>query len=322
MSNRIPFSDSQKAEAIRRYEAGEAYHRIAPDFGVHQNTMRRRLREWGIKRRPPMHVRCAVDLDKDAVIKAYEELNNTYAVAKKFGVGPNPIRHRLNSWGIDTPRRPNLPINENAFDELTPEALYWLGYLVADGNLHGTTNQISLSSKDMDQIKKYKRFLGSEHSLRVQPKPEYNTELYCLAFSSRHMKSVLESYGLTPNKSFTAGREIVDSRILYSRDYWRGVIDGDGMLSLRGRYPVLGLTSASQYMVNQFEDFLGAYGLPLCNVYFTNRLVYQCSHNGKKAVRVSNFLYLRADTYLDRKYRIALEFSKRYQQGGDAECPS
>ena len=96
--------------------------------------------------------------------------------------------------------------------EETDEAAYWLGFLMADGSVSSSSNEIKLKLglKDLGQIKKFGAYLG----LPTARCRAYEKEAL-VAFSDKHVKNVLTSYGIGPQKTFTA--EIKNSYLINNR---------------------------------------------------------------------------------------------------------
>ena len=100
-----------------------------------------------------------------------------------------------------TPPR-KYPLRENAFSELTPEATYWVGFLMADGCI-GTNGSIRISLKTTDRghLDKFMAFVGTE-------RPIYPSGSTCvqLHLSSRQICSDLIELGVIPRKSYVPTR--------------------------------------------------------------------------------------------------------------------
>lgn len=67
-----------------------------------------------------------------------------------------------------------------------------------------------------------------------------------------------------------------------------------------------------------FDSFLAHHSLPRGGLSIQKRknrdnTYYLYRTSGKKAVAITDFLYLDADVYLARKHQLALDFSGRYQ---------
>lgn len=124
-------------------------------------------------------------------------------IAKKIGVTAPTVKYHLKKMGMKAvngkmnsgPKRHSL--NHNAFDVLTPESLYWLGFLMADGcvSLNNKYIILTLQSRDINHLKKYKGFLGYGG-----PIFKNKLESCGIRFSSAHMKQKLISYGVIPLK--------------------------------------------------------------------------------------------------------------------------
>jgi NUMOD3 motif len=58
-------------------------------------------------------------------------------------------------------------LNESVFDNPNEEANYWIGFLMADGNVYidnGLPNiRLALAEKDVEHLEKYRKFMGSSH---------------------------------------------------------------------------------------------------------------------------------------------------------------
>ncbi len=316
--------DDYKDEIINRYVRKEKLSAIALSYGVSLGTILNRLKEWDIPRNAK-HFYVDEKIKKD-IIAVYRETKSVFKTGDYFGVNATTIHKKLVKWGVDTSRKRICSLDDLAFDALTPESLYWFGFLIADGNITISNGRsyVTLTAKEKDHVQKFAKFVGSSHKLVFQNNGWHGgVGAFSSRFISKYMADRLMSYGLMPRKSLTAGDIITNTTILYSKDYQRGLIDGDGCLSWQKSsgllFPTLTLTSGSPHLPRQFQDFLIHYDLPKGNITTYKRkerdtIYYFFRVTGKKAVKVTDFLYLDANTYLDRKYKLALEFSRRYKQ--------
>lgn len=133
-----------------------------------------------------------------------------------------------------------LHLKEDAFREpLPPEALYWLGFLVGDGNISENRIALGLSIKDRSHIEKFARFLGCgadrihDYFSRNNFGNNYKSEF---RVRSDSLVDQLKRLGLTENKST---KETVLPRLRSSLDLLRGLIDSDGSVCSSG--PAIGL---------------------------------------------------------------------------------
>jgi hypothetical protein len=227
----------------------------------------------------------------------------------------------LKKWGV--PRRAGSSryfVRSNLFDDTSDEYVaYFIGYIAADGSITKESKfpnkqyRITISSKDIDILEKFRHFVNAGCKTITGPTKK---GVFSFSISSDALAYKLISYGVTPRKSHSL--QIKDNKLINSKHFWRGLIDGDGSLywASAGHYPGLIITSCSNAIVNQFELFLKYHELPIgknrVRISQWNAPCNQYRVNGKRAVQITNFLYINAKVYLDRKYLLALKFTDRY----------
>jgi hypothetical protein len=157
-------------------------------------------------------------------------------------------------------------LNESAFSTVTPDSAYWIGYLIADGNVSIKKGipviALHIQELDKDHLDiKFRAFVGSSHKLGCYVSKVRGNSSFSISFSSQRMAEDLAKYGVVPRKWFIVK---VKGGVENNKDHWRGVIDGDGNLGiyLRRRkeglvrpIPYISLTS-NLYVCHQFKEFL------------------------------------------------------------------
>lgn len=208
-----------------------------------------------------------------------------------------------------------------AFDRLTPEASYWIGFLYADGHIEKaprTKVSLTLSGKDKDHLDKLNDFIGGQVNIRnVTPKDptknpapgqvNFEGEYYRLAFSNERIHQRLQSLGFTNNKTYDLKPH---ESLKYSRDFWRGVVDGDGWVCYTnesrydGRYNRISLgLSGTQETVETFVEFLNINSIPTrATPYKGKGEVFSVEIRGSYADQALSLLYDESCVHLDRKY--------------------
>ncbi len=94
-------TDSQRSEAVERYEAGESANSIAAEFGVHRTTVVRLLQDRGVA------VRHRIISEEDVALAQtlYDQGWSLARVGDEFGVAAWTVLAAFRRVGIPTRRR-------------------------------------------------------------------------------------------------------------------------------------------------------------------------------------------------------------------------
>jgi len=210
-------------------------------------------------------------------------------------------------------------VNEEAFDHITEESAYWIGFLIADGTVGkaGCIN-LSLSAKDREHIFKFRTFLQSSHPVRDQPartmhhRPR-NGKIYTargmasLSIWSQRIAIALRSYGLHESKSY--GATVVG--LEDNRHFWRGVVDGDGSLIQRSPGKVCAIRlCGSEKLLRQFATFVKTHILVREPKIYHGHPEHIIVVNGQWAKHLIQLLYDPCAVALNRKLALAKEIIK------------
>jgi hypothetical protein len=197
-------------------------------------------------------------------------------------------------------------VNHQAFDEITDEAAYWVGFLMADGCVSELGQiVVTLSRKDRPHLEKLSKFLGSERPLYETKSTGYSATPngVTLSLRSKPLCKALAKFGVVPAKTFTAE---APETIRNNAHFWRGVVDGDGCIS-----PPSGKSSVelvgSEKVCNQFADFVLSLSCkrPTVEIHKSIFRVRVAKKVGLKLLTALN--YEHSTTSLDRKRDRALQ---------------
>lgn len=234
---------------------------------------------------------------EEQIVDLYKRKWSQKEIADELGASQQGIGKVLARKNILIRKEKSL-CNSTYFDTInSEEKAYWLGFLAADGWI-STKKQIgvSLHISDKAHIVKFCAavFPGAEVKVRR------NTEAYVL-FKSAHMVESLQKYGFTTQKSeeFTP---VVPKG--YEKDFWRGMIDGDGSLcATKNGYWSLSLIGTKQ-TATTFKKFCVANGVKTGD-FHKNKECHVYTVWGVNAKKIMATLYEGATIALDRKKEIA-----------------
>jgi hypothetical protein len=242
-------------------------------------------------------------------------------VADAFGVKQCSMWEMLKRRNLTRPtsvtnRRHTL--NERAFDTITPESAYWVGFLITDGCLSDASrgsHQILLqvSEKDVEHLHSFKRFLGSDHPISPRQTSKKAGHFgdglhYVYNVRACGLAAPLIRYGVTPRKTATAAACDV---LAFDRHFWRGCIDGDGTVSIHKTggtlRPYVQLCGASRTLLEQFSAFVRTVVPSAPATVRQGHGVLVVSVIGHAAIALTKHLYADCTIALPRKLSSARE---------------
>lgn len=107
---------------------------------------------------------------------------------------------------------------------------YTVGLIATDGNLSKDGRHVNITSKDKDLLDGIKRILFLKLKLTKKARAKDKIKKYFfLQIGDVKFYKFLLKIGLTPKKSLTLDK--IDVPKNYFKDFFRGVIDGDGSIS-------------------------------------------------------------------------------------------
>lgn len=204
-------------------------------------------------------------------------------------------------------------INENAFDNIDSEySAYFLGLLFADGSNTTKTGVISIDLVEEDEhiLKELANFVESDRPLRTyknynRPNAKDKTRF---VINSKHMSSVLDSFGMIPNKSLKIKFPVfLDEDLIHH--FVRGYFDGNGSIGIFGKVKnvAFSVCSTESFLLTLQEILM--INCNLNKVKLGKRHKdrdsdsYHLRYTGRfSCQRIREWLYKDATIYLERKY--------------------
>jgi hypothetical protein len=248
------------------------------------------------------------------VLELYNSGKSQIYIEKELNLTRKTIRELLKSKGIEYRDKSEqkfidygTQLDETVFDKLTPESLYWIGLLFADGHIEKNEFSIclTLDNKDYKHLENFKTFLKSNRKI-TKDKGDCSR----VRINSKKLWNRLKELGFTHNKS-EVGKP--HQLLKNSRDFWRGVVDGDGgvynydymiQMALCGT-----LETIFDFVIycNNKAGVNDKYPSPSNKKGYTKNNLFQVSYYANDCKKVLNLLYKDATVYLDRKYKTYLE---------------
>lgn len=248
--------------------------------------------------------------EQDAIVRDYKPGMLLTELGAKHDTSYHVVRNLL-VRRIGFSKRPLgrprvCKIDESVFDVLGEHAAYWVGFLMADGCVHSNKVVINLASKDKDHLYRFREFLGSTHAISDDTLSTMgfgSGTFNRFTFRSTAITNRLKELGVQPRKTQTAE---APPQLAYDRDFWRGMVDGDGCLGLHSKRrmsPRIRL-KGTRRITEQFLDFAKS----IHPVWAKPRQAPGCfevSISDRPAFAVISALYADCCVALERKLEIA-----------------
>ena len=250
--------------------------------------------------------------DKEWLQEQFNEYKTVTNVANKTGYPRTCITRYAKKYGIYESlytRNKCNDINENYFKVIdTSEKAYFLGLIMADGNMYLKNNKlqfsIKLKSTDSDIIYKLSKAVGFDESkLKFHKGTRNGTETIGIELKTYNQVFCenLLNKGIVPNKT---GKESFPAiRDNLKKDFIRGFIDGDGWIGKdRNR---IGVASMSLDIIDQISNHLKEFLKINININKDKNLFRFDIYDKFKVLKILNYLYYNDCISLERKHELA-----------------
>lgn len=293
---KFKFQLSEEQQIVKVYQAGYTMRDIANVYKCKSKTIKNVLVRAGIETRESIHHNKLIELDK-MVGELYRSGYSFPYIKAELGISFNSIKHSLNRLGITTrgALRKHF-FNESAFDNLDNEqALYWLGFLYADGNINNNNIRIGLSIKDKSHLVKFQSFLENE-TVSIT---SYKGISSSITFYSQHMGHRLANLGLTARRGKFNKKTKQNIPKGLEHHFIRGIVDGDGCITKDNRIIILGRVDILTWIIDILHTNADAHK----DIKIRDRgNVKEISWGGKlQFQKIINYIYQDATISLDRK---------------------
>lgn len=264
----------------------------------------------------------------DYYVKNIDKKISLSKISTMFSISKISLSKRLKSLGYEIiNRQKQVKFNQYIFDSIdTEEKAYWLGFIFADGNISSITLnkkpvyrfELSLKYNDYEHLYKFNTFMQYINNNVKINDSKCNNKVFkrCRWYiHNKYLWNILNNYGCVPNKSlileFPEESIFKDKSLI--RHFIRGYWDGDGCLSWCDKnhtQPCIEVVGTNQFL-ESIKKYLNLNAkLQAKNYDSTTR---QFSISRKQAFNIIKYLYSNSTIYLDRKYKIYLEYCRLYE---------
>lgn len=194
---------------------------------------------------------------------------------------------------------------------LTADELYWCGLIHADGTIMGRNKRtpchlrVYLTQGDKSVVEEFLRFFSSTGTVTVvsASSSDYPGAKVRYRASTRSGVEGLVAAGV---------KDVPTDELYESRHFWRGLIDGDGSVFLRGDgYPQVSLCSNKAEDLLAFSAWVGKlFQAPGPTVSVRSNGLGLVSVRGYRARELAVYLYKDGYVAMTRKRDAALSFAQ------------
>jgi hypothetical protein len=255
-------------------------------------------------------------INKKQVIDLYNQNLSQKEIALIIGASQVRVSEIIRSYGLTRDKSVlnlnRVNINIKYFQKIdNSQKAYWLGYICADGSINKNNNKMTLTSKDLEIIEKFKNDIESGHAIS---KSEYfdkrtnkNYTRYTIQITTKPFVSYLINHGVTNKKTDYLLFPTIDEK--YYSYFIAGLFDGDGSLYIKSeRNITVNLISTKEMLLfiqNYIYEKLNIKPKNLLKVTNNKINVYKM-YLRKGSNDFLNFIYndnnIDTNIYLQRKY--------------------
>lgn len=259
----------------------------------------------------------AKELDLELCKTLYEEYSMPiYKIAMLNGVSDATIRNYFIEH--NTTKLKGHRVGKNSFNNYfekidSPDKAYFLGLIVADGNIsrYRETNKkvsISLTEEDKYMLELLNDYGNFNVPIRIShandTKPRYVLEIH-----SAKVYDDLFNLGIRERKS-KDGMDMPNIPKEYMRHFIRGYFDGDGIAFKQGYIGFCGNIN----ILSGIKDYLVSIGFSDTKIWFneSNNIHYMQWSKKSERIKMMEVIYKdKEDLYLKRKYEKLLSVNKK-----------
>ena len=242
---------------------------------------------------------------KKIAIKLLKEGLSINEISKRLKCSRTLLTKELKEEGIIPKKLLNrCKYNEDFFQEINNESnAYFLGLFYADAYVNTKNNNVEITLKDLELIKKINKYIAN-NTCKISIKTAMGGTYYRIFICNQTIVKDLIRHGCHQKKSLTLKAPNIDRQLI--RHFIRGYLDGDGCIDInfsKRRFGIsfIGTLDVLNYIRNYTFEIMGSKGS------ITKRDISNCyclRYGGRiNTYKILFWLYKDSTIHMERKYQ-------------------
>lgn len=260
--------------------------------------------------------------EEEILRKMWEEGKTGKEIAATLGRGVSAVLFRKQRFVLKRRDTVHPSTNIDFFKTWSEKSAYVYGFVVTDGCVHDhlrlvggkhySDHKVTISQSGEAGRELLKRIQEETGGAIYGPYPrEKGADQFKLTLLGKELVEVMKSHGVVPRKTFVA--EVPDGISEHNQPhFFRGVVDGDGSLSLGGAHGegrsglVLTVTSASKRFVEQLRAMVRSQTDVAGTIVISKGKYFILSYSWGSAMKVAAWMYegKEESLWLPRKFKV------------------
>lgn len=301
-------NEDKYKKAIKEYteNKGVSTSTLAKKYNVDVGSLRRYFKRNGIEIKKNVHFEIEDPRYVEGLRLYVEENIPMYKVAEQLKISVKSFSAYLKKKNVNmrfTYKRPNVMFDKSFFKKIESEKqAYWLGFIMADGNVYKNRLSIELSSIDDNHLNKFINDIGAKN---LEIKHRKNRKTSIVSIVSKELVEDLFKLGVVYNKTENAFMPDIKEDLIPS--FVRGYFDGNGYITKNIKKIQTVIVIGSSLLAESINQILLNFEFKIDDYGTYKKLVLY-----KKNLTLSfyDYLYSNASIFLDRKMKRYLSLKR------------
>lgn len=301
-------NEDKYKKAIKEYteNKGVSTSTLAKKYNVDVGSLRRYFKRNGIEIKKNVHFEIEDPRYVEGLRLYVEENIPMYKVAEQLKISVKSFSAYLKKKNVNmrfTYKRPNVTFDKSFFKKIESEKqAYWLGFIMADGNVYKNRLSIELSSIDDNHLNKFINDIGAKN---LEIKHRKNRKTSIVSIVSKELVEDLFKLGVVYNKTENAFMPDIKEDFIPS--FIRGYFDGNGYITKNIKKIQTVIVVGSSLLAESINQILLNFEFKIDDYGTYKKLVL---YKKKLTLSFYDYLYSNASIFLDRKMKRYLSLKR------------